>query len=118
MEITASSSDNVTALQLEGRMDLNSSSQLKERIKDYLSEGKTNIILDLSDVNFINSSGLGTLVSILKDVRMVKGRMVLCKLARYVQEVFEITQLSNIFEIYPTAEEAATSFADSVVNAG
>jgi anti-sigma B factor antagonist len=117
MEITASSRDNVTALQLEGRMDLNSSSQLKKRVKDYLGQGKTSIILDLSDVNFINSSGLGTLVSILKDVRMVKGRMVLCNLAQYVQEVFEITQLSHIFEIYPTAEEATASFADSVVNA-
>ncbi len=118
MEITASSQGNFTALQLKGRMDLNSSSQLKECIKDYLSEGRANIILDLSGVNFVNSSGLGTLVSILKDVRMVKGRMVLCNLAQYVKEVFEITQLSHIFEIYPTTEEAAASFADSVANAG
>ena len=118
MEITASSRDSITALQLEGRMDLNSSSQLKERIKEYLSEGKKHIILNLSDVSFVNSSGLGTLVSILKDVRMVKGRVVLCNLAQYVQEVFEITQLSHIFEIYPTAEEATASFADSVVSAG
>jgi anti-sigma B factor antagonist len=118
MNITANSRDNYIVLQLEGRMDLNSSSQLKERVKDYLRDGSTNLILDVSGVSFINSSGLGTLVSILKDVRMVKGRMVLSNLAQYVQEVFEITQLSHIFDIYATEKEAVASFADSQVNAG
>jgi anti-sigma B factor antagonist len=106
-----------TTLQLKGRLDLNSSSQLKEHIKGLLKQGTANVILDLCGVDFINSSGLGTLVSILKDVRIVKGRMVLCNLAQYVQEIFEVTQLSHIFDIYPTAEEAAASFAGRMANA-
>ena len=115
MEIRKEQSARHTCLHLDGRLDLNSSSQLKEQIKELLGEGEINLIVDLSGVDFINSSGLGTLVSILKDVRMVKGRMVLCNLAQYVHEIFEITQLSHIFDIYPTEEKAAASFAESAV---
>ena len=116
MDIKSTSHDNYTLLRPEGRLDLSSSAQLKERAKGYLSEGGVNLILDLSDVSFVNSSGLGALVSILKEVRTVKGHMALCNLARYVQEVFEITQLSHIFDIYPTEEEAVASFAQSAAN--
>jgi anti-sigma B factor antagonist len=116
MDLVVTSHDENTVLELSGRLDLNSSSQLKGRVKELLAEGKMNLVLDMSDVNFINSSGLGTLVSILKDVRMVKGRMVVCDLAQYVQEIFEITQLSHIFDIYPTVEEATRSFASATMN--
>jgi len=116
MEITPNEHEGYTVLHLKGRLDLNSSSKLKEQIKNYLKEGTIRLILDMNDVDFINSSGLGTLVSILKDVRMVKGRMVLCNLAQYVQEIFEITQLSHIFDMYPTEEEAAASMSHSMAN--
>ncbi len=117
MDVVVTSRDDNTVLELSGRLDLNSSSQLKGQVKELLAEGETNLVLDMSDVNFINSSGLGTLVSILKDVRMVKGRMVVCNLAQYVQEIFEITQLSHIFDIYPSVKEATQSFASTTMNA-
>lgn len=109
MNISSESHDNCTLLRLEGRLDLNSSSKLKEQVKELVSEGSTNVVLELGGVGFVNSSGLGTLVSILKDVRIVKGQMVLCNLAQYVQEIFEITQLSHIFDIYATETEAMES---------
>ena len=115
MEISARRHDDYMALSLTGRLDLNSSAKLKEEIKKFLNEGDLRIMLDLNQVDFINSSGLGTLVSILKDVRMLKGRMVLCNLANYVQEIFEITQLSHIFDIYPTEQDAAASFSRTKV---
>ena len=117
MDITTKSHDSYTTLHLKGRLDLNSSAELKEQIKDHLNNNFINLILDLSDVDFINSSGLGTLVSILKNVRIVNGKMVLCNLAQYVQEIFEITQLSHIFDIYPTEQEAAASLTGSTVSA-
>ncbi len=118
MEVSKEQNSGYTCLHLDGRLDLNSSSQLKDQIKGLLSEGVVNFIIDLNGVDFINSSGLGTLVSILKDVRMVKGRMVLCNLAQYVHEIFEITQLSHIFDIYPTEKQAAETFSGSAVNVG
>ena len=59
---------------------------------------------------FINSSGLGALVSILKDVRNSQGTMKLTNLAPYVKEIFDITQMSNIFDIFPDENQALSSF--------
>ena len=73
------------------------------------------IHLNLSQVDFINSSGLGSLVSIMKEVRLQKGRFTLSNLASYVQEIFEITQLSHIFEIFATEEEALSSYQVAAV---
>ena len=66
--------------------------------------------LNLSEVDFINSSGLGVLVSIMKEARLRKGRLTLSNLATYVQEIFEITQLSHIFEIFNSEAEALESY--------
>jgi anti-sigma B factor antagonist len=110
MDITVKSADKYNTFYLKGRLDLTSSSELKEKVREYLDQGKVNIILNLAHVDFINSSGLGTLVSTLKEVRTAKGRIALCSLAPYVQEIFEITQLSHIFDIYPGEEEAFAAF--------
>jgi len=116
MEIRCEDGNGYKLLCLAGRLDLNSSTKLKEEVKGYLNDGTIHLVLNLSEVDFINSSGLGTLVSILKDVRMMNGRMVLCNLAQYVQEIFEITQLSHIFDMYPTEQEAVASFGSKAIN--
>ncbi|MCK4858461.1 MAG: STAS domain-containing protein [candidate division Zixibacteria bacterium] len=116
MEIRVNDNDGLTVFSLKGRLDFTNSSNLKEEIMKSVKEGKKQMILNLSQVDFINSSGLGTLVSILKEVRLARGRMVLTDLASYVQEIFEITQLSHIFEIFPSQSEAVEAFATSPVN--
>jgi anti-sigma B factor antagonist len=110
MEITLREDANVTTLSLKGRLDLASGSALKEQIKQLFEKEKTAIHLNLGEVEFINSSGLGSLVSIMKEIRLRKGRLTLSNLASYVQEIFEITQLSHIFEIFATEEEAINSY--------
>ncbi|MBK7141013.1 MAG: STAS domain-containing protein [bacterium] len=110
MEMIVREKGPVTVIQLTGRLDLASGSSLKEQVKKLLAKNETTIHLNLAQVEFINSSGLGALVSIMKEVRLTKGRLTLSNLASYVQEIFDITQLSHIFEIYPTEDEALTSF--------
>lgn len=110
VEITLREEANVTILNLKGRLDLATGSALKEQIKKQFEKEKTAVHLNLSEVEFINSSGLGALVSIMKEVRLRKGRLTLSNLASYVQEIFEITQLSHIFEIFATEEEALNSY--------
>jgi len=114
MEITVKSTDTFHTFYLKGRLDLASSSELKEKVKEYLKQGRTNIILNLAQVDFINSSGLGTLVSTLKEVRTARGKIVLCCLAPYVKEIFEITQLTHIFDIYVDEGRAQEGFIQSV----
>ena len=110
MEIKVREQDSVAILSLSGRLDLASGATLKEHLKRLKEKDTTQIHLNLSEVEFINSSGLGALVSIMKEIRLSKGRLTLSNLASYVQEIFEITQLSHIFEIYATEEEALTSY--------
>lgn len=110
MEINVREEANLTVLNLKGRLDLATGSALKEQVKQLFETGKTAIHLNLADVEFINSSGLGSLVSIMKEIRLQRGRLTLSNLASYVQEIFEITQLSHIFEIFVTEQEALNSY--------
>lgn len=116
MEIKLNDKNGVAVLDLKGRLDLASGTTLKGQIKTLFEKETTSIHLNLDKVEFINSSGLGSLVSILKETRLRKGRLTLSNLASYVQEIFDITQLSHIFEIYATEEEALSSFQTAMSN--
>jgi anti-sigma B factor antagonist len=116
MEITVKDKGGVVVLTLSGRLDLASGTTLKEQVKSQLKKGNTSVHLNLAQVDFINSSGLGALVSIMKEVRLQKGRFTLSNLANYVQEIFEITQLSHIFEIFASEEEALSSYQVTVTH--
>jgi anti-sigma B factor antagonist len=118
MDITANDVDGILTLALKGRLDFASCSTLKKRILEYVKDGKNNIILNLAQVDFINSSGLGTLVSILKEVRLAKGRLIITNLAAYILEIFEITQLSHIFEIHASEAEALAAYRHSAAEVG
>ncbi len=110
MEFNRTDKDNVAVLSIIGRLDLGSGNKLKEQIREILDSQKTAIHINLKDVEFVNSSGLGALVSIMKEIRLHRGRLTLSDMADYVREIFDITQLSHIFEIYPTEEEALNSY--------
>ena len=104
----------VAVLSLSGRLDLANGNSLKGEIKEILDKGKSAIHLNLKDLEFVNSSGLGAMVSIMKEIRLRRGRLTLSDMADYVREVFDITQLSHIFEIFPSEEEALRSYQSSV----
>ena len=110
MELTRRDADMVAVLSLSGRLDLANGNKLKDEIKTVLDSGKVAVHLCMKDLEFVNSSGLGAMVSIMKEIRLRRGRLTLSDMADYVREVFDITQLSHIFEIFPTEEEALHSY--------
>lgn len=110
MEITTKINGDVAIINLEGRLDLNSSNQLKDASREFFSKDNCKLILNMDGVDFINSSGLGALVSILKEVRNHKGDLKISNLAEYVKEIFDITQLSSIFDICEDESRALKSF--------
>jgi len=109
MKITVKDDGGVTIVNLEGRLDLATGGELKEEIKTICEKGSKRIHMNLQKVDFINSSGLGSLVSVMKQVRIKKGKLTLSNLAPYVREIFDITQLSHVFEIHETEQEALAS---------
>jgi anti-anti-sigma factor len=110
MEISSKINGDVAIINLHGRLDMMSAADLKNASREFVNRGGCKLILNMGKVDFINSSGLGTLVSLLKDVRSANGKMKLINLAPYVKEIFDITQLSNIFEICDDERRACESF--------
>jgi len=116
MDYNKREENGITVIELTGRLDLTSGNMLKDGVKELLTGGKASIHLNLKNVEFVNSSGLGALVSIMKEIRLHRGRLTLSDLADYVREIFDITQLSHIFEIFATESEAINSYQVSVKN--
>ncbi len=110
MDISTKIDDGIAVINVNGRLDLSSANELKEASREFISQDNCKLILNMENVDFINSSGLGALVSILKDVRSNKGALKISNLASYVREIFEITQLTNIFDICDDESHARQSF--------
>lgn len=111
MNIEVRTENNISILDAEGKIDATSNQILKDKIKELVAEGQHNIVLNMEKVPFVNSTGLGTLVGILKELRGLKGTVKLIHLQPYVQELFEVTQLVKVFEIFDDEGLAVKSFS-------
>ena len=94
----------------EERLDAHNSGELKAEMLKLFDEGKNNILIDLKDVRFVDSSGLGSLVSGFKNASARNGNLKLCGLQPQVKSMFELTRLHRVFEIFPAVDEALASF--------
>lgn len=83
---------------------------ITESVSDQLAEGKRNFIIDLSQLQHINSSGLGVLITLLTKARKVGGELILAQPSSYIKNLLLITKLDTIFQIYPNIEEAKNSY--------
>jgi len=102
----------VTILQLSGRVTLGEeSAALRTKIKEVLAQGKTRVVLDLADVSYIDSAGLGTLVAGYTSAQNQGGNMKLANLTKRFDEQLNITKLVTVFDVYKTVEDAVKSFA-------
>jgi len=106
MEIRIERHDNIDVVQLSGRLDMVSSSALKDRMHQALQDGRLAFVLDCRALDFINSSGLGRLLSVFKDVRLAGGQLVLCSLTPFVDEVMRLTCLDRVFDLHHDRETA------------
>ena len=89
----------------EKRLDASIAVDFKERMGDIINAGGTNVVLDLTDVNFIDSSGLGAIVSVLKSIGQT-GELKVCGLQDAVMSMFKLTRMNKVFSIYSSADEA------------
>jgi anti-sigma B factor antagonist len=112
LEITEKDLAGVTVLVLTGRVTLGEeSNQLRTTIKELLGKGKTRLVLDLAEVTYIDSAGLGTLVAGYTTARNQGATMRLANLTKKFHEQLNITKLVTVFEVYDSLEEAVKSFA-------
>lgn len=101
----------VSILDLSGKIVLGEGDvQVKERIKDLLGDGQRRILLNLADVNYIDSAGLGTLIGSYTTAKRDGGSLKLVNLTKRIQDLLAITKLITVFETFDSEAEALASF--------
>ncbi len=114
MKISTRQVDGVTILDLSGRITLGEGSvQLRDAVRELLAKGQKHILLNLADVNYIDSSGIGELVSAFTTVRNQGGELKLLKLTKKVHDLLQITKLYTVFDIKDDEAVAIGSFKQS-----
>jgi anti-sigma B factor antagonist len=104
-------SGGVSILELEGRIVLGEESNaFRERVKTMLAAGKTKIVLNMANVTYIDSAGLGTLVASHQSARTQGATLRLAQLGSKFMELLQVTKLLTVFDVYPTEAEAVQSF--------
>src|SRR2546421_7044504 len=111
MKSKSRESNGVTILDLSGRMTLGEDTiLLRETIRDLVSRERKMILLNLGDVPYIDSSGIGELVSAFTSVKKQGGSLKLLNLTKKVRDVLQITKLYTVFDVYLNEEGAIQAF--------
>lgn len=121
MDMTTSTREvaGVTIVDISGRIVLGEeSAALRELVSSLLSKGHKKVLLNLADVNYIDSSGLGNLVSSFTSARKQSGELKLLNLNNKVHDVMQITRLFTVFEVFDNEGAAVKSFAQSAAAIG
>jgi len=111
MKATSHSADGVEIIKLDGKITIGAGDQqLRDVISNALAAGKTKILLDMSGVTTIDSSGIGELVGSFTTVTNRGGKLKLLHLPAKLNELLHVTQLITVFEVYENEPEAVASF--------
>lgn len=107
---TTTSPNNVTVVTVEGQLIVANRQELKQALADALDAGARKFVVDFGPTAYIDSSGLGALVSVNKKVREAGGELRLAGLNEDLRSLFELTKLDTLFAISTTAPEALEGF--------
>jgi anti-sigma B factor antagonist len=111
LKLNVREADGVAVLGLDGRVVLgDESNALREQVKKMLAAGKKKIVLDMSNVSYIDSAGLGTLVAAHHSARTQGASLKLSNLGKKFQEILQVTKLLTVFDVYPSEAAAISSF--------
>jgi len=113
MQIKEKVDNNVAVLAFKGDLlGEPDTSNVRDKIHSLVSDGIKRVVIDLSGVNYMNSSGIGTLIACLATVTAGSGELRLANVGGKVQNLFVITQLVKVFDTYETVERALANFKE------
>ena len=110
MEIFQREKNSVVILDIQGEIDLYNAPEIKSTIRSLIDETKCHVIINLEKVSYIDSSGIGALISSLSNLKKFRGDMKIVNVLASVRKVFELTKLISFFEIYDSEDEAVSKF--------
>lgn len=110
LEILARQKEGVAVLDLSGRLAVGGASALREKVNEVSAQGTHQVILNLKDVDYIDSTGLGTMVICYTTLQKAGGNLKLVHLNRRNIELLLLTKLSTVFQIFGDEQDAVNSF--------
>jgi anti-sigma B factor antagonist len=110
LDIQRHEKENISILDLKGRLVVGDASLLREKVNEEVARGSIQIILNLKDVDYIDSTGLGTMVICFTSLQKAGGNLKLVHLNRRNIELLLLTKLSTVFQIFGEEQEAVNSF--------
>jgi anti-sigma B factor antagonist len=109
-EIREKEREGITILALKGRLTVGEASTVREKVNEVVAQGHINIILDLAHVDYIDSTGLGSMVICFTTVKKAGGTLKLLNLNKRNIELLLLTKLHTIFEVFSDEQDAVNSF--------
>ena len=111
MKATVRQVDSVTVIDMSGRITLGEGcTQLRELIRELMGKGQNRLLLNLADVTYIDSSGIGELVSGFTTVSNQGGQLKLLNLTKKVHDLLQITKLYTVFDVHDDEAKAISAF--------
>ena len=110
MQMTKRIKDGVEILAIKGELDLGNVAVVKTIIDREISAGKINLVIDMLELEYIDSSGIGVIINTMNKIRALKGRFVLMNLRDSVLRIFSLTKLTAFFTIIKSESELTNVF--------
>ncbi len=104
MKLDYEEKDGIICVRIAGRLDAESAAQAETTLKGLLKEGKSRLVFDLGEMDYISSAGLRIILMTVKELQRRKGKVVLSALTPYVREIFDVSNFSSIIPITDTVE--------------
>jgi anti-sigma B factor antagonist len=109
-DLSVSERDGCVVLAVTGELDVATAPQLRQEAVRLTTLGHSRIVIDLSGVDFLDSTGLGVIVGVLKRARTHGGDLAVAGAENHVRKVFDITRISDVVSMYDNAEDACAAF--------
>lgn len=107
---TRTAENGVTVVAPTGRLDVSGAPALRDAITEAVKNGPSRVVIDMEGISFVDSTGLGSVIAALKQIRGSQGELRLAAPNQQVRVVLELTTLDRVFPYYATVEEALTGF--------
>lgn len=101
----------ILVVYLEGRLDVSVANEVEENLADLIDNGgHTKVLLNMKDVDYMSSSGFRACISTLRKLNAKDGHLKICNIKPAVKRIFDVIELTSLFDISETEEEALSSF--------
>jgi anti-sigma B factor antagonist len=112
MKLSYQERDGIVILEPKGKiLGGPDATTLKDQLQSLIDAGKTKVIIDLADVDYMNSTGLGILISTLTTLKRAQGELKLANVTDKIQSLLTITKLVTVFDDFESVDEAVAAFS-------